>query len=567
MEKCAKIAVQWFKIALIKGINPLDFVSFCDYNDSETCLTEAGRYMHDKRRIVMKATRLTRLLCCLLALLMTVCLFAACAEETPGKDDQPSNNDDNKEDGTDDDDKDDGSDGDQALDYLLSVEKDDFGKETITILCREDKSYEIDMEQDSGALVEKAVFDRNARVEEYLNVEIVGHPVNGSWPLQTEYINILSQAVAATDNSFQLAATHSSYNARVTLNDQYWDLREFEDQINLDAPWWSASWVENATVNDKLFFITGDVSLTMWEELYAVFFNRQMAKDREEEVGDLYQLVRDGEWTLEMLAMLSDIYVDDGNDERDAGDTYGLLINRHSMRTFVTCCDLPIAKRNDDGGFDLIFMDEDHAEKVATVYATLYEMIYQNDGTWDSKLTDGDYTEMLQIFTADDGALFMTGTLQNATALRHAEMEFGILPFPKYDEDQENYLAHSYDGLSSFAIPACALEPEMSAKVLDAMGAESKTTVIPAYYDVVLQGRVAQDAESKEMLNIIRENLYFDFGFIYSDALKHDSAAGPFAFFGDELRKGRESLTSGWTSVYEGYLEKLAEVMAKFNED
>ena len=513
----------------------------------------------------MKVMQWTKLLCCLLAVLMLACLFVACDNpEVPDQQD-PDKNDTTDKENEKNPDKDE-DDGDKEIDYLLTVNQENFFEETITILCREDKSYEIDMDQDSGALVEKAVFDRNARVEEYLNVEIVGFPVNGSWPLQEEYISVLAQAVATTDNSFQLAATHSSYNARVTLNDQYWEMRQFADQINLDAPWWSASWVENATVNDKLFFITGDVSLTMWEELYAVFFNRQMAADREEEIGDLYQLVRDGEWTLETLAELSDIYIDaNGNDERDAGDTYGLLINRHSMRTFVTSCDLPIAQRNEDGGFDLIFMDEDHVEKVTDVYTQLFELIYQNDGTWDSKIyRDEDYTEMLEMFTAEDGALFMTGTLQNASALRHAKMEFGILPFPKYDEDQENYLAHSYDGLSSFAIPACTGTPEMSAKVLDAMGAESKYSVIPAYYEVVLQGRVAQDAESKEMLNIIRENLYFDFGFIYSDALKRTGSAGPFAFFGDELRAGRESLASGWASVYDGYISKLEEVMDKF---
>jgi len=197
----------------------------------------------------------------------------------------------------------------------------------------------------------------------------------------------------------------------------------------------------------------------------------------------------------------------------------------------------------------------------------LYSLIYENEGTWDSKIyRDEDYTEMIQMFTSENGALFMTGTLQNANQLRQAKMEFGILPFPKYDIDQETYLAHSYDGLSSFAIPACALEPAISAKVLDAMGAESKYSVIPAYYEVVLQGRIAQDADSKEMLNIIRQNLYFDFGFIYSNALKGSSQAGPFAFFGDELRAGRESLSSGWASAYETYEVKLGELIAKFNQ-
>lgn len=503
----------------------------------------------------MKTNLLLLVLCGLLVVTMLCVGVIAC------KDNNGNSNNDNKPPVTNN--PDEGTE-DTGTDYLLQVERDDFGNDVINVLCRMDKSYEIDVSEDASALVEKAVFNRNARVEEYLNVDIVGVPVNGSWQMRAEFVETLSRSVAAHDNQFQLAATHSSYNAGLTLNNQYHNLRA-QDTIQLDAPWWSASWVENATVYDKLYFITGDVSLTMWEELYAVFFNRQLAIDLE--LGDLYQMVRDGDWTLEQFAILADYYLDDGNDVVDVADTYGLLINRHCMRTFVTSCGLPIAERNDEGTFDIIFMDEDggHNIKVDTVYQSLYNLIYKQDGTFDSKLTDGDYSEMQSIFTAG-GALFMTGTLQNATALRSAYMEFGILPFPMYDTDQEVYLSHSYDGLSSFAIPASAHFPKMCAKVLDAMGAESKKSVIPAYYEVVLQGRVAQDADSKEMLGIIRENLYFDFGFIYSDTLKSGSVAGPFAFFGDELRAGKASLSAGWAGAGDIYNEQLIEVLRKFKE-
>lgn len=536
--------------------------------------------------MMMKANHIfLRVLCLLLSLILIMGMMLACAEESETPDgstddipDTPSQDD--PKDPTDDptdgpiDPPSDGPDEPvdpeepEIPDYLLQVPQENYGGASIVILCREDKKYESDIEagEQSGALVEKAVFDRNARVEEYLNVEITAFPVNGSWQLRPEFIAVLNNAVAATDNSFQIVATHSSYNAGLALSDQYYNLLPLSDSIQLDAPWWSASWVENATIYDKLFHITGDVSLTMWEELYAVFFNRDMVNDRQDEIGDLYEMVRDHEWTLENMAMLSEIYIDNGDDVKNVGDTFGLVINRHAMRAFVTSCDLPIAERNEDGGYDLVFMDDDHAEKVETVYTTLYELIYQNEGTFDSLLTDGDYSEMLEIFT-DDGALFLTGTLNNSNALRNANMQFGILPFPKYDYDQEEYLSHSYDGLSSFSVPACAFEPEMCAHVLDALAAESKHEVIPAYYEVVLQGRVAQDADSKEMLNIIRENLYFDFGFIYSDALKGTGvSAGPFGFFGDRLREGNESLSSPWASIVDIYLYKLEEILASCEE-
>jgi hypothetical protein len=82
----------------------------------------------------------------------------------------------------------------------------------------------------------------------------------------------------------------------------------------------------------------------------------------------------------------------------------------------------------------------------------------------------------------------------------------------------------------------------------------------------VLDNRVAQDGDSKEMLGIIRDNLYFDFGFIYSDPMKGSSTAssGPFAIFGDELRKQTASYTSPFKSVEEIFITNLADIMAKF---
>ena len=101
----------------------------------------------------------------------------------------------------------------------------------------------------------------------------------------------------------------------------------------------------------------------------------------------------------------------------------------------------------------------------------------------------------------------------------------------------------------------------MCVYILDALSAESKTSVIPAYYEVVLQGRVAQDKESKEMLDIIREDLYFDFGYVYSYAIRGNSSNyGPYAFFGDSLVRRDESFAVAYESlrgVHEYALEQL----------
>lgn len=508
-----------------------------------------------------------RLLTLLLAVMMIASVFAfvGCGNDTPNPDQpgqpgQPGTTDPTTP-GSSDQPTGDG------IDYITQVEVENFNNAWITILCREDKEYEMYTEEDAAALVDQAVYARNNRVADLFKVQIETHPVAGTWEQQQTYIQVLAQSVSAGDDAYQIAATHMAYNSRLTIQEQYYDLRSLGNAINLDAPWWSASFNENCTVYDKLFFTTGDLALTMWEGMYAVYFNRKLATDYG--IGNLYQMVRDKEWTLEALTELTaGLYQDNGDDNMGPEDTYGLLINRHAMRVFLTTCQLPICQRTTDGGYKLVLMDEDHIDKTTTVYDALYDLIYENDGTYDSKLTDGDYTEMNEIFTAGR-SLFMTGELRITPALRAADMEFGILPFPKYDEEQEEYYAHTYDGLSSFAIPLSAKDPAMCAKILDAMGAENKTSVIPAYNEIVLDGRVAQDGDSREMLGIIRENLYFDFGYAYSPAIGNGVSGvsgGPFALYGDALRRGSESFISEWDAVSTPLATGLENVLAKFDQ-
>ncbi len=446
----------------------------------------------------------------------------------------------------------------KEIDYLLEVPQKNFEQANYTILCRQDKEYEIAVDE-AVSLVDEKIFARNNRVQERYGIMLESYPVAGDWSSRDVFIAYLTQSVAAGDDAYQLVAMYQAYGAPLTVQEQFYDLREFEDDIDLDAPWWSASFNENCTVYDKLFFTTGDLSLTMWEGMYAVFFNKELARDYG--IDELYQLVYDDEWTLEaMIELTAGLYEDDGDDLESFEDVFG-YVGQHSSRPYITACDLPICERTSDGGYRLVFMDEDHIDKVTDVYDTLYELLYENDTAFDRAWLPSGAKEY-EIFT-EDRALFFLESLDMTVELRAAEMDFGILPYPKYDENQEKYLSSTDDGLSTFAIPLSAYEPEMCVLILDALAAESKTSVIPAYYDVVLQGRVAQDKESKEMLDIIREDLYFDFGFVYSFAIKGDNTNyGPFAFFGDSLAKRDESFSVAYEPlrrVHENALELLLE--------
>ena len=493
----------------------------------------------------------SRIFCLMLALLMCLGAMIACADNTEQDEQKTPNQDQTQQNPGVEQDPDDPD----QVDYLLTLPQYNFNNEEFVILCRADKEYEMDVaENGTGDLVNDAVFARNARVEEQYNVQICSAPVTGTWQQRSTFMSHVTNAVASGSQDYHLIAGYMAYISELALDGNFYNLHTVET-LDLSNEWWSQSFNENLTVYDKLYFADGDLSLTMWESLYAMYFNKQIAADHG--IENLYEIVTDGNWTLERLREITEtLYVDNGNDTVDMDDSYGMVINCHSARALVTTCDIPVTARNDDGGLDLVF----YSEKTTDFFLQIYEFIHENEGVYMMSLTDdADYTDILAMFT-DNQALFISGTLDQSAKLRRMETEFGIIPFPKYDEFQDDYLAHSYDGHSIFCIPASLVNTDMSGAMMDAMAAESKQSVVPEYYEVVLKGRTSRDEESAEMLDIIRNNLYFDFGFVYNNNLNK-----VWSQIGDMMERGQKIVASTFASQAPQYEKLLEGMMESFD--
>ena len=70
-------------------------------------------------------------------------------------------------------------------------------------------------------------------------------------------------------------------------------------------------------------------------------------------------------------------------------------------------------------------------------------------------------------------------------------------------------------GLLTAPVTTTSENAERIAVILEALAAESRGLLIPAYYDITLKTKYVRDAESVEMLDIIFENRVYDVGDIY----------------------------------------------------
>ena len=107
----------------------------------------------------------------------------------------------------------------------------------------------------------------------------------------------------------------------------------------------------------------------------------------------------------------------------------------------------------------------------------------------------------------------------DSAKMREMESDYGIVPYPKYDENQNDYYSYIHDAFSIVMIPVSCSDPEMSAAVMQALAVEGHNQVMPAYYGVVLTEKYARDKESVEMLDIIFSNVNLDTGWLFSNFL------------------------------------------------
>lgn len=127
------------------------------------------------------------------------------------------------------------------------------------------------------------------------------------------------------------------------------------------------------------------------------------------------------------------------------------------------------------------------------------------------------------------------------------DTDFGIIPYPKYDEAQKDYKTFSKAGFAALIIPSCTADPQMSADVTTVLSAESYKKVVPAYYDITLKTKTSRDNDSEEMLDIIRAGFDYDLGMVLLDntgyimtMLRGYVSSGNFKFASDIAKKEKQ---------------------------
>ncbi len=356
-------------------------------------------------------------------------------------------------------------------------------------------------DEQTGEAMNDAIYNREALTEEYLGVDIT-HLLEGDHWTQA---GTIEKVVMAGDDAYQLVLTHCmrSVPDMAAAGHLYnWYNLTYAD---LDGPYWNQSCNENLSMDGKLYVAISDYMLA---DPYAVLFNKDMVNDFSLE--SPYELVKSGEWTMDKLVELSDVVGSDldGNGEMDINDRYGLSSNDDSLwNAFIYAAGLRMVTKSDDGKNMTLAIN---TPEMVTLVEKIHHIANVSGDTFVWKFGAAD-EDML---TIDSGrVLFQLASLRGMADFRDSDVDFGVIPYPKMEAHQKTYETNDWSGF--MCVPKTVGNPDMVGKVCEMLAYYSGETTVPAYYDILLGQKLARDEDSREMLELIFDNIVYDAGMTY----------------------------------------------------
>ena len=395
--------------------------------------------------------------------------------------------------------------------YILSkMEVDESGRWT---------AEDFKIEEADGDTVNDAIYERNQLLEEEFNCDIVNHfEAMGGLFSYTLY-GTISKLVQSGDTTYDFIMPPIQDCAKLAADGMLWDLTMF-DTVNLDQPWWNQVFDEAISIGGKSYYANGDISLTFMRAAYAILFNKNVLTNYDME--SPYQIVTDGKWTIDALMTMARAASEDinGNGYMDSEDKVGMAMLYNSGEAFYAATGVKLVTVEDG---ELTWTGG--SEKSISVMNKIYDIYDEKDVTLNcdvASLMDSTYVQYTNVerganLFSSDRALFLFGTMNNVPTMRDMEGDFGILPLPKYDENQERYYSYVHTwSASAAAIPITAQKPEETALFMEAAAYYAREIITPAYYETALKTKYARDEESQAMLDLIYENRWCDLGNLYN---------------------------------------------------
>ena len=389
-----------------------------------------------------------------------------------------------------------------------------------------------------STVVDRALNNRILIVENRFKIKFkLKLDIAGDWANMSTFNTTVENSLMDGQTDYDLIGSYS--HCAGTLASKGWmvDLNQSQ-YVDFSKPWWPSSIVETASIGDKVYFATGDITPTLIRNVHCMYVNDDLYESLK--IGEnfaggrsMYQVVKDGDWTIELMKKMTKGTVTDS-------DKYGLSFgNDVSLDSFFYGAGFIMVK-NTNGILEI--SDDLVSNHLITLHEDLKEYIVGNSNGTDSIIESGGNKAF-----ETGRSLFVASSISDAQ--RYVEkstaqnpLNFTILPMPMKNSDQfesGGYATVANFWVTMYSIPVDAPDMDMSSIILEALASEAHRSVKDVIYYDVFAARFMSNSQKAELLDMVSQSIVFDTARMYGVYI------GMFADF-------RNSITAGesWASTY-----------------
>ena len=362
-------------------------------------------------------------------------------------------------------------------------------------------------EDRDGNVVTEAIYDRQEKLLAHLGVNLIATVAPGG---HSEYHLAFTNSIKNKDGAVDFFITNAYMAVPGIIEAGYArDLKTVEG-FNLEADYWNGEFMQSIALYDQYFLGYSNFNVPA---TYVAIFNKELLAKYSDSLSEsIYDTVYNYRWTVDkMISLANLVYVDATSDGKTADDTFGISGQQWiPFIPFLHASNIKLVEEGDDGQYKVSVYNKANAEKTTTLVDKLKELAESDCAWFKFRIED---TPVVPI-TSGRTLLYLERTSSLSTFLDY-DIEFGVLPYPMYDEMQKDigYISLNYDGYIVF--PSYVRNEEMIAESIEVLSFNSDN-VRTAYYEKMLGKQIANAPDDARMLDIVWSSLCSDFGLTYS---------------------------------------------------
>ncbi len=369
-----------------------------------------------------------------------------------------------------------------------------------------------------------SVYKRNQEIEGTYNVKIV--QVSQKANMVTELSNFYQN-----QERYDLTVILAKSAAQAATQNLLTELKGLSG-LDLTHEAYDQNSIRELSMANKLYYLSGDMNISTLDGVAPTVVNMEMYADYVDEIienfggdatyADIYQLVKDGKWTMDTMLKIAEIAsVDADPTDGDLGasdqDSVGYFQYQTSALYYFYGAGGRLTQINDEGSPEFVIDNDKNQELFNYIYNN-FNKNYRN-----IKYPYGYSTGRKTNFITNGNTLFTDMTLWDIRTdlYINGDFDYGILPNPVHTPgDSYNSLVYFYNTVHLWAIPSLCENIENAQLMMNIMAAYSNVnkpeSTMNAYYERTLCFTIAPNPSEREVMNIIRTSQVYDIAILYN---------------------------------------------------